>query len=69
MNPKNILCECKFRNELFDISTFNALKKKNDLKGKVYYYLFSLSGFTDAVKQLAEISDNVRLIGLDELFN
>ena len=64
-----IICECKFRNELFDISTFNALKKKIDLKGIVYYYLFSLSGFTDAVKEFADNSDNVRLIGIDQLFN
>ena len=63
-----IFGECKFKNELFDLQEFTSLQSKLPVKGSVYYYLFSLSGFTDAVKKQASSSDNVKLISLNSLF-
>ncbi len=61
--------ECKFRNSLFDLNDFNKLKSKliGNKDSKIYYYLFSKSGFTNDVKALE--SDHVRLIELKDLFN
>jgi len=68
-DKKNILLgECKFKNSAFDLSDFNNLKAKfsTDNKIKIYYYLFSKSGFTKDVKSLE--SEHVRLFELDDLF-
>lgn len=64
-----ILGECKFKNSEFSLSDFMNLKAKFTPSGediKVFYYLFSKSGFS---KELDKISDqeNITLITLDEL--
>lgn len=63
-----IFGECKFKNELFDLQELTSLQSKLTVKGSAYYYLFSLSGFTEAVKKQASISDNIKLISLNSLF-
>ncbi len=59
--------ECKFRKELFDNGEFRKLKEKMELSGKIYYYLFSLSGFTDAVINLSKSEDNLFLVDIKEI--
>lgn len=68
---KGIFCECKFRNELFDLAEFNDLVQSSNIFKNVtekYFYLFSKSGFTQAVKKQAE-NNNVKLVSIDDLFN
>ena len=62
-----ILGECKFRKELFDNGQLRKLEEKMKLSGKMYYYLFSLSGFTDVVNDLAKAEDNLFLIDIDDI--
>lgn len=68
---KGIFCECKFRNELFDISELNDLLDASAIFTQIeekYYYLFSKSGFTQAVKDLAQ-QYNLKLVTIDDLFD
>ena len=64
-----IIGECKFRTEAFDLHEFDKLKAKHERKGSIYYYLFSLGGFTDTVKNLAEKEKNIYLIEPSEMVN
>ncbi|MCR5150895.1 MAG: ATP-binding protein [Clostridiales bacterium] len=57
-----IIGECKFRNEAFDMRELEKLRAKHERKGEIYYYLFSLGGFTDKVKEEANIQNNIALI-------
>lgn len=59
--------ECKFRNEQIDMAQYKALQAKLEWNGEFFYYLFSLSGFTDAVREAAAQSDNLRLVTLAEM--
>ena len=53
-NKENfIFGECKFTNEQFDMQEFRNLQSKVFVNGKIYYYLFSLYGFTSALTELA----------------
>ena len=62
-----ILGECKFRRELFDNGELRKLKEKIVIKGNIYYYLFSLSGFTDSVINLSKSEDNLFLVDIKEI--
>lgn len=62
-----IIGECKFRNEAFDLHELDRLKAKHERKGTIYYYLFSLGGFTDSVKNLSEKDKNLFLIEPSEM--
>ena len=65
-NKKNyIIGECKFTNAPFDLGQLKNVMQKFPTIEKTYYYLFSLNGFTDAVKELAANNDNVRLVYID----
>lgn len=66
---KFILGECKFRTELFDNSEIRKLIDKVELQGEVYYYLFSLSGFTDAVIETAKTEKNLFLVDVKQIVN
>ena len=67
-NEKNfIIGECKFRNEAFDLHELEKLKVKHERKGQIYYYLFSLGGFTDAVVSAAKDEGNIVLIQLSDM--
>ena len=57
-----IFGECKFRNEAFDMQQFRNLQGKVFVNGAVWFYLFSLSGFTEAVYAYAENHDHVVLV-------
>jgi hypothetical protein len=57
-----ILGECKFTNEPFDMGQLLKLQSKLTLFGNIYYYLFSLNGFTDAVINVAKQSNNLFLV-------
>ena len=63
-----LLGECTFRNEPFDLAEYRKLKGKSFFHGNVYYYLFALSGFSDALKNEAATQKNVALIPIHELF-
>ena len=64
---KVIYGECKFTNEPFDMNEFKNLVSKVFIGDSVYYYLFSLSGFTDAVENEAKGSPNIKLISTHDL--
>lgn len=64
---KYILGECKFTNEPFDMSQLKKLQAKLSLQGEVWYYLFSLSGFTDSVKEYAANNTNTFLITAEDI--
>ena len=62
-----LLGECKFTNEPFDMGQLKKLTSKISLRGTIYYYLFSLNGFTDGVKKYAEQNPNTILVGIHDL--
>lgn len=65
-----IFCECKFRNEPFDMKQYNDLFAAADIFKKPkerYYYIFSKGGFNASVLEQAA-KDGVKLVGLKELF-
>ena len=64
---KVIYGECKFTNEPFDMNEFKNLKSKVFIGDSIYYYLFSLSGFTDAVENEAAENSNIKLIFAHDL--
>lgn len=68
---KAIFCECKYRNELFDMSEYSKFMEGHmQLFPKPqdrYCYLFSKSGFTDAVEKQAQ-KDHVVLVRPEDLF-
>jgi hypothetical protein len=57
-----ILGECKFTNQPIDLNCLTSLQSKLSLQGTIYYYLFSLSGFTQSVKDAAASANNIFLI-------
>lgn len=64
-----IVGECKFRTELLDNGEMRKLKEKLELPGETYYYLFSLSGFTNAVIQVAKAEKNLFLVDAGQIVN
>jgi Holliday junction resolvase len=68
-----IACECKWRNEVLDLSVLNELRRRTDVfskrRGQTWYYLFSKSGFTKAVLNEAADNENIVLVDLKELMN
>lgn len=65
-----LLGECKFRNVPFTVADFNKMKEKfvPTQEKSVYYWLFSKSGFTDDVIDLAR-DGTIRLVSLDEIIS
>ena len=68
-----IFGECKWRNEKLDLSILRELKTKADIFSKnrnnTYYFLFSKSGFTDAVKNEVKADNSVILVDLSDIMN
>jgi hypothetical protein len=64
-----ILGECKYTNTPFDMTQLKKLRGKLALEGNVYYYLFSLNGFTQAVIDEANTSNNITLITPKDMFS
>lgn len=68
-----IFGECKWRNEKLDLSVLRELKTKADIfcknRNNTYYFLFSKSGFTDAVKNEVKADNSVILVDLSDIMN
>jgi AAA+ ATPase superfamily predicted ATPase len=67
-----IFGECKWTNELVGKELLTDLKRKSRIFeqfDKCYYYLFSKSGFSEGLKQIAQQEDNVKLISLDDIYS
>ena len=68
-----IFGECKWRNEKLNLSILRELKTKADIFSKnrnnTYYFLFSKSGFTDAVKNEVKADNSVILVDLSDIMN
>lgn len=66
-----LMAECKWRSEALDLSVLKELRRKADVfnrnRRKTYYYLFSRSGFTEAVHEEAERDESVVLVELKDL--
>ena len=67
---QGIFCECKFRNEKFDLTEFNDLICASEIFSNIsdkYYYIFVKSGYTQAVVDESK-KYNVKLLMVDDLF-
>lgn len=64
-----IFGECKFTNEPFNMQELNKLQEKVFVNGNVYLYLFSLFGFTNAVKDYAKNNNNVVLVDSSDIIS
>lgn len=64
-----IFGECKFTNDAFDMQQLKKLQTKVFVDGNIYFYLFSLSGFTDAVREYANCHDNIFLVDTNDLIS
>ena len=66
-----IFCECKFRNELFDMQEYRVFMDACAIFTQVkepHYYLFVKSGYTKDVQKQAAV-DGVKLLMIDDLFS
>ncbi len=67
-NGENIILgECKFTNAPMDLGQWKHLADKIEVKGKVYYYLYSLNGFTEGLKAAANTQKNIKLVSAKRL--
>ena len=64
-----LLGECKFTKDPFDMGQLKKLQSKLSISGEVLYYLFSLSGFTDGVKDYAASHPNTILVTADDILS
>lgn len=67
---KGIFCECKFRNEKFDLAELKDFVSTSEIFKNIsdkYYYIFVKSGYTDAVKEESK-KYNMKLLTIDDLF-
>ncbi|MDR3264218.1 MAG: ATP-binding protein [Clostridiales bacterium] len=66
-----IVCECKWKNEEIGLKTYKDLKEKAAMFAdkKIYYYLFSKSGFSDGLAEEAKINAELTLVTIADLFN
>lgn len=65
-----IIGSCKFRNQEIDIDELKLIEKYAEVSGqgnKYHYYIFSLGGSTDRLKEYAD-GNHIRLITLDEMY-
>ena len=70
LDEKNqLFCECKWTNKLVDVDVFNALVEKSQLLIGVnkHYILFSKSGFTQKLVQIAENRKDVFLVTFGDM--
>ncbi len=68
-----LVAECKYRQQKTSISVLKALDKKCEAlpikdSVKVHRYLFSRSGFDDALTELAKTDPTLHLVTLEDLF-
>ncbi|MDI6705200.1 MAG: ATP-binding protein [Bacillota bacterium] len=70
-DKKILLGECKWRNNLDDVSEIKALMEKTYLfpgYEEYYFMLFSKMPYSDAARRLEETYSNLKLVTLDMLF-
>jgi AAA+ ATPase superfamily predicted ATPase len=65
-----ILAECKYRNQPVGLDVLTDLQDKSQVFNarKKHYYLFSKSGFTVDLEKYVASTNDVVLVGLDDLF-
>ena len=66
-----IIGSCKYRNELIGIDELKLLKHYADVFGKgekYHFYIFSKSGFTQGLQELADKGE-VKLVSLQDMYN
>lgn len=64
-----LFAECKWRNEALGHKIYHQLvEKSNSFQQEKNYYLFSKSGFTQELIAYSQVSKNLKLIDLDDLF-
>lgn len=66
-----LFCECKWTNKEADVNVLDTLIYRSLLFGyrNNHYYIFSKSGFTDALKARAGKTDNVYLVSYEDMFD
>ncbi len=68
-----IFGECKWRNEKLGYSVLEQLRYKSDVmdahRGESWYYLFSKSGFSDAIIEESKRDEHVVLVTLETLYS
>lgn len=66
-----LICECKWRNELLGVQVLDGLRMKADVFNKfrkrTWYVLFSKSGFTDTVIEMARADSSVILVSMEDM--
>ncbi len=64
-----IFCECKWTNEKVDMGVFDSLIERSKLfkYQRVYFYIFSKTGFTKGCIDKAVLHGNVKLVTFDEI--
>lgn len=65
-----IICECKFKTDMFDKEEYEVLKSRADIFSdckEIYFYIFSKGGFSSWVKAAAK-DDAVCLIEIDDMY-
>lgn len=65
-----IICECKFRNDVFDKRDFETMLSRRSVfprAREISFFAFSRNGFSDWVTEHAD-RDRVTLVGIDDLF-
>lgn len=65
-----IIGSCKYKNELIGVDELELIKEYAEVFGKgrkYYYYIFSKSGFTSGLKNLATKGE-VRLVSLEDMY-
>ena len=71
-NTEVIFGSCKYRNETAALSVLTELKEYAKATGvsfkKIYYYIFSKSGFSSALTEAAASDPFIRLISLNEIY-
>lgn len=67
-----IIGECKWKNSVMTAKDLEKLKLKDSIiaqkSPKKYYYLFSKSGFSNDLEQIATVDKSLKLITLDDIF-
>ncbi|MBQ3544462.1 MAG: hypothetical protein IJA34_05695 [Lachnospiraceae bacterium] len=65
-----IIGSCKYKNESVGIDELKLIKEYAEVFGKgkkYYYYIFSKSGFTKGLRELAKKGE-VRLVSLEDMY-
>lgn len=69
LDKKALFCECKWRNEKVGSDVLETLMERGELfvYPDKYYYIFSKSGFDDAVTLSANAYTNVKMVGFCDM--